>query len=68
MPDALVGVVGGDERDGAVGAVDAGDDRGQDVGQFGVDDEEPFGVGLGRGDRQQRDYERRPTVVRGWLT
>jgi hypothetical protein len=37
VPGALVGVVGGDERDGAAGAADPGDDRGQDVGQFGVD-------------------------------
>jgi hypothetical protein len=55
VPDALVGVVGGDERDGAASAADPGDDRGQDVGQFRADDEEPFGVGLGRRDRQQRD-------------
>lgn len=45
MPDALVVVVGGDERDGAVGAADPGDDRGQDVGQLRVDDQQPFGVG-----------------------
>jgi hypothetical protein len=44
-----VGVVGGGERDGPVGAADPGDDRGQGVGEFGADDEEPFGVGLGRG-------------------
>jgi hypothetical protein len=55
VPGALVGVVGGGERDGPVGAADAGDDRGQGVGEFGADDEEPFGVGLGRGDGQQGD-------------
>jgi len=48
-----VGVVGGGERDGPVGAADPGDDRGQDVGELRADDEEPFGVGLGRGDGQQ---------------
>jgi hypothetical protein len=31
------------------------EDGGQDVGEFGADDQEPFGVGLGRGDLQQRD-------------
>ncbi len=31
------------------------DDGGQDVGQFGADDQQPFGVGLGRGDLHQRD-------------
>jgi hypothetical protein len=50
-----VGVVGGGERDSPVGAADAGDDRGQGVGELGADDEEPFGVGLGRGDGQQGD-------------
>ena len=50
-----MGVVGGGERDGPVGAADAGDDRGQDIGELGADDEEPFGVGLGRGDGQQGD-------------
>jgi hypothetical protein len=34
---------------------DPGDDGGQNVGEFGRDDEQPFGVGLGRGDLQQRD-------------
>ena len=55
VPGALVGVVGGDERDGAAGAADPGDDGGQDVGELRADDEESFLVGLGRGDRQQRD-------------
>jgi hypothetical protein len=36
VPGALVGVVGGDERDGAVAAAGAGDDCGQHVGQLGV--------------------------------
>jgi hypothetical protein len=27
----------------------------QHVGEFGADDQQPFGVGLGRGDLQQRD-------------
>ena len=54
-PEPLVVVVGGDERDGAGGAADAADDGGEDVGEFGADQQEPFGVGLGRGDLQQRD-------------
>lgn len=31
------------------------DDRCQDVGELGADDQQPLGVGLGRGDLQQRD-------------
>jgi hypothetical protein len=38
VPGALVGVAGGGVRDGPAGAADPGDDRGQDVGQFRVDD------------------------------
>jgi hypothetical protein len=48
VPGALVGVAGGDERDGAA---DRGDDRGQDVGQFRVDDGCPGCVGSGNGAR-----------------
>jgi hypothetical protein len=55
VPDAFVSVVGGDAADRAVCASDAGDDRGEDVGEFGADHEQPFGVGLGRRDLQQRD-------------
>ena len=47
-------VVGGDQRDGAVGAAEPADDGAEDVGQFGADQQQPFGVGLGRGDLQQR--------------
>ena len=34
---------------------DPEDDRGEDLAEFGADDQEPFLVGLGRGDLQQRD-------------
>ena len=37
-----------------VGGADAVDDGRQHIGQFGADDQESFGVGLGRGDLQQR--------------
>jgi hypothetical protein len=39
VPDTLVRVVGGDAADGTVVAADAGDDRGEDVGEFGADHE-----------------------------
>ena len=55
VPDPFVVVVGGDQRHGAVLVADPGDDRAEHVGQFGADDQQPFGVGLGRGDLQQRD-------------
>jgi hypothetical protein len=55
VPGALPDVVGRDEGDGAVGAAGAGDDGGQDVGELRVDDKEPFLVGLGRRDGQERD-------------
>ena len=48
-------VVGGDEGDGAGRVADAADDRGEDVGEVGADQQQPFGVGLGRGDLQQGD-------------
>ena len=34
---------------------DAVDDRGEDVGEIGAGDQQPLGVGPGRGDLQQRD-------------
>ena len=53
---ALGPVVGGDDqRDRRGAAADAADDGGQHVGEFGADDQQPFGVGLGRRDLQQRD-------------
>jgi hypothetical protein len=55
VPYFLVVVVGHDERDRAAVAADPGDDRRQDVSELGADDQKPFGVGLGRGDLQQRD-------------
>jgi hypothetical protein len=50
-----VGVVGGDAAQRAVPAADPADDRGEDVGEFGADDQQPFGVGLRRCDLQQRN-------------
>ena len=55
VPDPFVVVVGGDQRHGAVLAADPADDGGEDVGEFRADHQQPFGVGLGRGDLQQRD-------------
>ena len=55
VPHPFVVVVGGHQRHGAVLAADPGDDLAEHVGQFGADDQEPLGVGLGRGDLQQRD-------------
>ena len=54
QPDAFVVVVGGDERDGAVGAADAADDGAENLGELGADHQEPFGVGLRWCDLQQR--------------
>jgi hypothetical protein len=48
-------VVGGHQRHRCVLAADPGDDLAEHVGQLGADDQEPLGVGLGRGDLQQRD-------------
>jgi hypothetical protein len=51
-----VGVVAGHQRDGAGAAADPGDDCAEDVGELGADDQQQsFGVGLGRRDLQQRD-------------
>ena len=55
VPDPFVGVVGGDAAQRAVAVADPVDDRGEDVGEFGADDQQPFGVGLRRCDLQQRD-------------
>ena len=55
VADAFVLVVGDHQRDVGPLAADPGDDGGEHVGQFGADDQQPFGVGLGRGDLQQRD-------------
>ena len=54
VPDLLPNVVGDHEWNGcARGCVDA-NDRLKDISQLGADQQEPFGVGLGRGDLQQR--------------
>jgi len=55
QPGALVVVVGRDQGDGRAVAAGAGDDGAEHVGEFGADDQQPPGVGLGRGDLQQRD-------------
>lgn len=55
VPDLFVVVVGDYERDAAVSGADAADDRGEDVGEFRRDDQQPFLVGLGRGDLQERN-------------
>ena len=39
----------------SLSAADPGDDGRQHVGELGGDDQQSFGVGLGRGDLQQRD-------------
>jgi hypothetical protein len=62
IPYFLVVVVGHHEGDGAVGAADPGDDRGHDVGELGAYDQEPFGVGLGRGDLQPGAGQQPPRV------
>ena len=55
VPDPIVVVVGRDQWDGAVFVTDPADDGAEHVGQFGADHQEPFGVGFGRRDLQQRD-------------
>ena len=50
----LVPVAAADQGNGSVAAADPADDRAEDVGELGADDQQPFGVGLGRGDLQQR--------------
>ena len=51
-----MGVVAGHQRDGAGAAADPGDDRAEDVGELGADQQQSFGAGLCRWrDLQQRD-------------
>jgi hypothetical protein len=45
-------VIPGDQRQPFVAIPDALDDSGENVGQFRADDQQPFLVGLGRGDPQ----------------
>ena len=54
-PGAFVPVPAADQRHGSAGVTDPADDGAEHVGEFGADDQEPFGVGLGRRDLQQRD-------------
>jgi hypothetical protein len=53
--DAFVLVVGDDEGDAPLVVADSADDRRKHVGELGRDDEKALGVGLRRGDLQQRD-------------
>jgi hypothetical protein len=50
-----VPVIGGDQGHCPRGFADPLDDGGEHVGKLGADDEEPFGVGLGGSDLQERD-------------
>src|SRR2546421_1464521 len=47
-------VLAAHERDGGPPVAGALSDPGQDVGEFGWDEQDAFGVGLRRGDLQQR--------------
>jgi hypothetical protein len=53
QPDAFMRVTGADQRHGATGFPDPADDRGEHVGEFGADDQQPLSVDLRRGDLQQ---------------
>ena len=55
VPDPLPDVVGDHQRDRPVGCAQTLDDGAEDVGEFGADQQQSFGVGLGRRDLQQRD-------------
>jgi hypothetical protein len=46
QPPVLAVIVGTDQRDGAGGVSDAADDRAEDIGELGADEQESFGVGL----------------------
>ena len=48
-------VVAAQQRQLVTAVADPGDDRGEDLAELGADDQEPFPVGLRRGDLQQRD-------------
>lgn len=52
--DLLADAVGGNQRYRRVGGAQASDAGAEDVGEFRADQQEPFGVGLGRGDPQHR--------------
>ena len=55
VPHPFVGVVGRDAAQGTVVVADAADDRSEDIGEFGADHQQPFGVRFRRRDLQQRD-------------
>jgi hypothetical protein len=53
-PDQFMPVAAADQGNGSVAAADPADDRAEYVGELGADDQQPLGIGLGRGDLQQR--------------
>src|ERR1039457_7206151 len=55
VPDPFPDVVGDGQRDGPAGTAEPADDRRQDIGKFGADQEQSLRIGLARGDLQQRD-------------
>ena len=55
VPLTFVVVIGDDQGNAVLVAPDPGDDGAEHVGQLGADDQQPLGVGFGRGDLQQRD-------------
>lgn len=54
VPDLFADVVGGHQRYRSVGGAQAVDDGAEDVGECPADQEKSIGVGLGRGELQQR--------------
>ena len=50
VPDPLPDVVGRHQGYRAVGCAQAGDDGAEHVGEFGANEQQPFSIGLGRGD------------------
>ncbi len=53
-PGPFVGVVGGHQGQGGTLAADTADDLGEDLPEFGRDQQQPLRVGLGRRDLQHR--------------
>ena len=55
LPQVFAGVAGGHQGHPPAAVAGATDDGAEYVGQFGADEKETFGVGLGRGDLEQRN-------------